>query len=99
MVTLLKAVISVYKVKLFYRKSNVSTIPIQYTIFVILNVFTYAFKSELLCSIKRNYDYGQWVGGCEFLGFCSGVIEVLDISTLQCKATGFLPKRRTPINQ
>jgi len=40
MVKLQKAVIPVSKVKLYYRTDSYSTVPIQYTVFMILNVFT-----------------------------------------------------------
>jgi len=40
MVTPLKAKIPIYKVKLFYRTYSFSKIPTQYTMFMILYVFT-----------------------------------------------------------
>jgi hypothetical protein len=59
MVTLLKAVILEYKVKLFYRARSFSAMPIH-TVYDFESIYV-ALQLEFLYSIKRNDDYGQWV--------------------------------------
>lgn len=89
MVTLEKAVIPVYEVKLFYRTRTFSTMPIQYTLFMILNVFTQLYNQNFYIESEGMMIMDSGLEDASFQAFTTVQLRSQTFRPLNVKPLGF----------